>query len=545
METQIYKVRDPSGAIREISGPVGATDEQVIAKAQELFAGSTQNAQPAEQKPQMSWTDVPGQALKNLPKSVGGVLSNFVQAVTSPVQTLSGAADVAAGTLRNITPAPIANFINRFEPNPQAQQRAVNAANAAGQMLRERYGSEEALKNTLATDPAGVASDVGGVLSGGGALASRVPGMAAAGQAAARAGAAIDPLVLALRAGQSSTKAIAPVLGFTTGAGSTAINEAFQAGKQGGERGAAFTSQMRGTAPVNEVIQTIKPAIQTMRAERQADYRKGMADIGKDATVLDFNAIDKSVADARKLGTYKGQIIDESAADTWSKINKKISDWQKLNPAEFHTAEGLDALKKSIGDIVDSSAPGTPSRAAAQKVYNEIKNQIVNQAPEYSKTMKEYELASELLREVETTLSQNPRANVDTQVRKLQSIMRNNANTNYGRRDELGRILESQGAKNLYPQLAGQALSSPTPRSLQGIGSALAGVNQAFTNPMYLPGLALTSPRAVGEMSYVTGRAAKLADQLRQQAPNSPISPMDAARLAQQLQRWQQQGAQQ
>lgn len=545
METQVYKVRDPSGAIREISGPVGATDEQVIAKAQELFAGSTQNVQPAEQKPQMSWADVPKQAVMNLPKSVGGVLSNFAQAVTSPVQTLSGAADVAAGTLRNITPAPIANFINRFEPNPQAQQRAVNAANAAGGMLRERYGSEEALKNTLATDPAGVASDVGGVLSGGGALASRVPGMAAAGQAVARAGAAIDPLVLALRAGQSSTKAIAPVLGFTTGAGSTAINEAFQAGKQGGERGAAFTSQMRGTAPVNEVIQTIKPAIEKMRAERQADYRKGMADIGKDATVLDFNAIDKSVADARKLGTYKGQIIDESAADTWSKINKKISDWQKLNPAEFHTAEGLDALKKSIGDIVDSSAPGTPSRAAAQKVYNEIKNQIVNQAPEYSKTMKEYELASELLREVEKTLSMNPRANVDTQVRKLQSIMRNNANTNYGRREELGRMLEAQGAKNLYPQLAGQALSSPTPRSLQGIGSALAGANQAFTNPMYLPGLALTSPRAVGEMSYATGRAAKLADQLRQQAPNSPISPMDAARLAQQLQRWQQQGAQQ
>jgi hypothetical protein len=545
METQVYKVRDPSGAIREISGPVGATDEQVIAKAQELFAGSTQNAQPAEQKPQMSWMDVPGQALRNLPKSVGGVLSNFAEAVTSPVQTLSGAADVAAGTLRNITPAPIANFINRFEPNPQAQRRAVNAANAAGQMLRERYGSEEALKNTLATDPAGVASDVGGVLSGGGALASRVPGMAAAGQTAARAGAAIDPLVLALRAGQSSTKAIAPVLGFTTGAGSTAINEAFQAGKQGGERGAAFTSQMRGTAPVNEVIETIKPAIEQMRSTRQADYRKGMANIKKDSTILDFDAIEKSVADAKKIGTYKGQTISESAVDTWNKIEKKISDWKALDPVDFHTAEGLDALKKSIGDIVDSSTPNTPSRVAAQKVYDAIKNQIVNQAPDYAKTMKEYELASALLREVETTLSQNPRANVDTQVRKLQSIMRNNANTNYGRREELGRMLEAQGAENLYPQLAGQALSSPTPRSLQGIGSALAGANQAFTNPMYLPGLALTSPRAVGEMSYATGRAAKLADQLRQQAPNSPISPMDAARLAQQLQRWQQQGAQQ
>lgn len=37
MADQIYKVRDPSGAIREISGPAGATDEQVIAQAQLLF----------------------------------------------------------------------------------------------------------------------------------------------------------------------------------------------------------------------------------------------------------------------------------------------------------------------------------------------------------------------------------------------------------------------------------------------------------------------------------------------------------------------------
>jgi hypothetical protein len=503
------------------------------------------DTQLAEQKPQMSWADVPGQALKNLPRSVGGVLSNFAEAVTSPVQTLSGAADIAAGTLRNITPAPIANFINRFENNPQAQQRAVNAANAAGGMLRERYGSEEALKNTLATDPAGVASDVAGVLSGGGAVASRVPGMAAAGQAATRAGAAIDPLVLALRAGQASSKAVAPVLGFTTGAGSTAINEAFQAGRQGGERGAAFTSQMRGTAPVNEVIETVKPAIERMRAERASQYRQGMGNVTKDMTVLDFNPIETAVADTKKLGTFKGKVIDESAADTWQKINDKVSEWRNSNPAEFHTAEGLDALKRSIGDIVDSSTPGTPSHAAAQKVYNEIKNQIVKQAPDYANVMKDYQLASDLLREIEKTLSMNPRANVDTQVRKLQSIMRNNANTNYGRREELGRMLETQGAENLYPQLAGQALSSPTPRSLQGIGSALAGANQAFTNPMYLPGLALASPRAVGEMTYATGRAAKLAEQLRQQAPNSPISPIDAARLAQQLQRWQQQGAQQ
>jgi hypothetical protein len=38
MADQIYKVRDPEGNIREISGPAGASDNVVIAKAQELFS---------------------------------------------------------------------------------------------------------------------------------------------------------------------------------------------------------------------------------------------------------------------------------------------------------------------------------------------------------------------------------------------------------------------------------------------------------------------------------------------------------------------------
>jgi len=47
MATQIYKVRDPSGAIREIEGPTGATDDQVIAKAKELFAAPAPAPAPA------------------------------------------------------------------------------------------------------------------------------------------------------------------------------------------------------------------------------------------------------------------------------------------------------------------------------------------------------------------------------------------------------------------------------------------------------------------------------------------------------------------
>jgi hypothetical protein len=64
MGTQIYKVRDPSGAIREIEGPSGAADDQVIAKAKELFAVSSgvpagRGAAPVELTPvQRAYKDV-------------------------------------------------------------------------------------------------------------------------------------------------------------------------------------------------------------------------------------------------------------------------------------------------------------------------------------------------------------------------------------------------------------------------------------------------------------------------------------------------------
>jgi len=42
MSDQIYKVKDPTGAIREIRGPVGASDDEVIAQAQKLFSSPKQ-----------------------------------------------------------------------------------------------------------------------------------------------------------------------------------------------------------------------------------------------------------------------------------------------------------------------------------------------------------------------------------------------------------------------------------------------------------------------------------------------------------------------
>lgn len=125
--------------------------------------------------PRRSWSDVPGEALANLPGSAAKFASGLYEAVTSPVQTVKGLLDIGAGALQNITPKVVKDFVNQFETNPEAAQRAVAAANAVGGEYAKRYGSVEGLKDALATDPVGVASDFSTLLSGGAGLVKNAP----------------------------------------------------------------------------------------------------------------------------------------------------------------------------------------------------------------------------------------------------------------------------------------------------------------------------------------------------------------------------------
>jgi hypothetical protein len=439
------------------------------------------------------------QALTNFPGSAFELGKSTFEAVTSPIETGKNIAALGSSVLGKMG-------VTDADPA---------MANRVGEFYKNRYGGIENAKRTFADDPAGFLADAATILTGAGGALRAVPqaGVKSAGKAVQKAADIVDPLSVATKAVKGAGKGTAAVLGFTTGTGTRAVEEAAKAGYRGGDQGEAFVSQMRGAAPIADVVESIKPAISALRQDRSTAYRQGMANVAKDKTVLKFDDIDKAIGNARQTGMYKGQVIDKSAAEAWQKINDQVNEWKGLDPAEFHTPEGLDALKKSLKDIKESYAFGSPARLAADKAYNAVRGEITKQAPEYSRVMKDYETASDLLDEIETTLSQNPRASIDTQVRKLQSILRNNANTNYGRRAELGEMLAERGATELFPQLAGQAMSSWTPRGLSGalsgagaIYSTIPAIAQGVT-PTGALQLASTSPRIVGETVYAAGKA--------------------------------------
>ena len=396
-----------------------------------------------------------------------------------------------------------------------------------GKFFADRYGGFENARHTLETDPVGMAGDLSAVLSGGETVLGRLPGaVGKVGEVAGDIGRATDPMRAAAPVAQTAGRAIgntaAEIAGVTTGVGGQPLRVAANAGYQGGDAARAFRDNITGRAPLEDAVNDARGAVAQLRQERGNAYRDQMADIGADNTVLDFGQIDNALNRAQGVKTYKGQSLSPSTEAIRGAMTDAIDDWRNLDPQEYHTPEGLDALKQKLGDLRDATDDHTPARVAADQIYNGVRQTIIDQAPDYARVMQGYESATNQIREIEKTLSTGRNATVDTALRKLQSTLRDNVNTSFGRRAELANFLVNAGAPNLMEKLAGQALTPWAPRGLSrlaaagtmealpalavGAGAGLPAA--AITAGLTLPGM---SPRLMGNAAYATGAARRYA----------------------------------
>lgn len=307
-------------------------------------------------------------------------------------------------------------------------------------------------------------------------------------------------------------KGAAEVLGFTSGVGPEAVKQAYRSGAEGLK---GFWDNLAGNVDKSQVLEDAKFNLSKMKSAMSDAYKNGMIDISNDKKVLDFNGIDQALKDAEKYGSYKGEVVEQSAHDALGKIKEAVNHWKTLDPAEYHTPEGFDKLKQKIYNITEKIPFEEKSgRAVVNNVYNAVKGSINEQAPTYAGVMKDYSEGMDAINEINKSLSTGGKASVDTQLRKLQSVMRNNVNANYGYRTDLVKKLEQEGGRELMPSLAGQAMNSWTPRSLAAQGGALIGLGGLGTaaltgHPEALYGLAalpFESPKLIGLGAYGAGK---------------------------------------
>lgn len=436
--------------------------------------------------------------LKRLPSSAWQLVKDVTAPIHSPIDTGKGLYKLASG------------LVQMAIPGEQGNEEVIRAV---GEHMANRYGSFEKTKEAFQYDPAGVVADVGSLVAGGGALA----GSKAAAKAASLAGGA------ARKVGGGA----ANVTGFTSGLKAGGVKEAARAGlksvEDAGVTGRAteqpFVRAARGQTPQDAAVTQARAAVDAIRKQRSDAYAAGKArvygEVGK-ATPLPFDeVINKALADA-PTGKFKGVEKNPETARLRGEIGEIIDEWRELDPAEYHTVEGLDAMRQRVGSLYDTLDYDSPSRKVVDSVYGGLRQAISDLDPEYGKILTAYDEQTKLIREIERSLSLGKNAAADTSLRKLQSILRDDVSSAYGQRGRYAEMLKEAGADDLGQLIAGQAAQSWTPRGVSWIPGAVTvgGASVGGMGPGALATLPAMSPRAVGMGAYRVGQGAGRAEAL-------------------------------
>lgn len=543
-----YKVAIPNepGKFIVIEGPEGASQETIRAKAKELYDKRKGQEEPSPEPTttrtkavKKDYTDVGlGQVASEAVSGFGASAKREAQAiwdaVTSPIETAKTVGQLGYGILQNVLPDDIVQMIGEDEESQQL-------ASAVGEYFADRYGGIENIKRTIATDSAGFLADLAGTISGGSTIAAKVVANAAkAGRGAklARVPAAlekfsekaalIDPITLGLvgagKVAKVGTKkvlgpAVATTLAFTSGTGREAIEQAYKAGKEGGDSLKNFRDSLTGKADPIEAVSNARYNLNILYEQRRNNYLQGKSNL-KDIN-LNISTIRSMVDNLQSMRTTDAKVLE--AADRASDILTRAEKQGYKSLADF------DELKRTLNTEA-MNYTGT-ARVKLKELADAVKKEINTADPNYEKVMKSYEEATKSIQEIEKALDVGDKKTAEQALKKLLTSMRDGVSTNYGQRLNLAQQLEQlPGAKQFLPQLAGQELSSYVPRGLQGriLGSGLVGGLSYLGGGLLSPSTAVSalaaSPRAVGNVAQLSGRAARRAKQAAQVLPSATPS---------------------
>lgn len=490
--------------------------QQNFTPRQQMAIKSTERLMREQAKPRddMPASEILPQVADNFLPSAKRFGSDIWQAVSHPIDTAKALGQLGKEII-GATPL-------KYEFG--LQDEGTESLEAVGKMFADRYGSIEKAKQTLAKDPVGFAADASTVLSGGGSAAARAPGIAGkVGKTVAKVGNVIDPLTLAAKGTGKFFEGLkwggSELTGMMSGAGSTPIKQAYKAGKAGGLRGRNFRKNYFGRESGSGVVKDAIRGMKKMAQDRMDDFVANSPKFKKSKKKLDWGDINASQKEMNRSMWEGGHSkLTERGRKVVDDINGTLDEWRKDPNA--HTAKGLDALKQKIEAISPGEATvSSPTelqrlKAAKTKMYNSVKDTIVREVPEYADVMKAYEEAIQLEQELSKALSLGSTQNIDATLKKLQSVMRNNANTNYGYRTELIDKLEKATGAPLMDKLAGQSLDSWSPRSLQQLVASGTGVYGVTQNPWALSLLPLQSPKIVGGISHGVGRGMGMTEKM-------------------------------
>ena len=469
---------------------------------------SVSQYKPFQPGDDMSWGEVAGEAITNIPSSGVQFGKDIAKVVTEPVEVGKALWKISSG------------LVQKMIPGEQANEATVDAV---GKFLAERYGGIENIKRTIAKDPVGVLADVSTIFTGGGMAAARAPAMA--GQIARgvqTAGQVIDPLNIALKTTGALAKAPKLMAATLGGTGTKALETAFGAGTTNSK---TFLENLRSKdVDFNQVVSDAKNALQELRQNRNSSYLQTKGKLASEMKQVGLGGIRETLDKFSEAGKLEGTSVVSRPRQqkVVNDIRAIVDEWDTISGPDrkvAHSVIGLDELKIKIRDEVNANYPiGSPERTIAKSVVDGLTDSIKAADPDYHKWMTDYADASRHIDDLERTFSLGAGKINDNALRKLQSIMRQNVNTNFGARTQLAeKLTRTKAGENISEQLAGQSLNPMLPRGISRYTGPITamGAGSVLSNPWVTGGLLpFMSPRLAGEVAYKTGQARGLMNKI-------------------------------
>jgi hypothetical protein len=479
------EVELPDGSIAEF--PDDTSPDVIKAALQKKFGGG----QPKD----YDLADVPAAAADNFVGSAKQAASDLVQPILHPIDTANALGDIAGGVAAKVG----------IGDHDQA------AADQLGEFFAKRYGGWDAVKRTMAEDPVGFLSDVGTVLSGGSLAGARAGGLAGtAARVAGRVGNVVDPIALAGSGAAMATRGVgraaAEALGVTTGVGGAPIREMAAAGRAGGAVQDAAIGAMRGNTPLDDITDDARGALSEMRHDRNSQYQADIANVRADNQTLSFRRPFQEIGRATNELTYRGAVKDTAAMNAVNEARDLIREFR--NDRNLHTPAGFDTLKQRLDEIRAKQPDGSRAQTLVGKISDSVRDTARDASTDYARALSSYSADTQQIKSLEKEFSLKPGSHDNTALRKLLSSLRQNVNTNFGRREQMLDQL-NQRRPTLKPAVAGATMAPVAPVGLQRVlaGASLIGANAL--SPWMLAALPAQSPRLAGEMALKAGQAAR------------------------------------
>lgn len=304
-----------------------------------------------------SWKDVAGESFTNIPQSAATLATNIYDVVTDPLQAVRGMGQMVVGGTQKLMGDPYFES----ESAKAARMQGMKAFSAAGDYFKNRAGSEEAIKNTLATDPVGAAADLSLLFTGGGALAAKTPMLSRAAPTLRTAAEYTNPLNLVTKPVASIiSPKVAPEV-------KTLMNEGVTP-TTGQILGGGFQRLEEGLSSVPLIGDFIKNAqLRAVEDLNKAAFNRALKPIGKE--------LPKDIT-----GREAVQFADDALGNAYQKLLPKMT-----VQADTTFTTGLSNLKQAV----DSGVINQTSKDFFNKWINDnVTNKFQGQGAITGETLK-------------------------------------------------------------------------------------------------------------------------------------------------------------